>query len=562
MFMPQACTAVVRGEFQHITLVAVDTAGPNGAQSVFNISGPAGDMDLAYGVANGNFADHVYTWLGVNGNAEVQVPNREMDMQNAWEHLTSTIAVEGVITKAIATVAEVSRTRWNGYSVKTGLNIADNENHGIGLAPFVMAPPAPMNVNGRVLTNLADHLANWGAINSYITVLTAWRSSPLCLMHKSVMYIGGGADHQEDLPHAAAWGTVVPEYAVCESFHVNRVLIARDIFVHSPSVTKYKFRTTRSLMTFVSETATLIGAVSNWMHSYYGQNLATVNRLYALDRHVPRQALDLLVRATNGLCVSRRGYEWAPYSQGNLINMINEISGVPATTFEKWRSLPLPWWLPEAIARKYGLVFKLSTKQRETCIGPNRADPNWFVGYQVDHNSMWATICILTSDDRYVSNGRYLVLTYEDRRYDMNSWVAWNNDLGLDYTVEIQCAPIGEGHEQRNLLQVNLQTIPFTHDDTDNDERGPNYFVSVRTPTNNDIGWMRCEGEIRYPDPVTDHMIRAGKAALPELMVGNVPGAIKTALLSAADPAITWSLNKIADISGWNLFRPGGSLSV
>lgn len=193
-------------------------------------------------------------------------------MASAWSHMIDTIAVEGVINKAIAAVAKVSRTRWNGSLVKSAERIANNEHHGIALEPMTIGIGA-QNINGKPVNRWDDHLADWGAVNPYLSVNTEWRATPLCQMHKSTMMLGEGVDHQTGLPHAAGWREKSVEYTLAESFDVNRILIARDIFKHSESVDKYRFRSTPSLMVFISETAALIGAVANWIFAYYGITL-------------------------------------------------------------------------------------------------------------------------------------------------------------------------------------------------------------------------------------------------------------------------------------------------
>lgn len=555
-FMPQACLPVVEGGYERILLVCVNKTGENRNTQQFVIPGPNGSLDLEYGVANTAFALHVYQWLGIHEDEQAGVVNMSDEMSAAWAHLIDTIAVEGVVTKAIATVAEMTRTRWNGSLVKTGLNIGQDEHHGISLPPYNCGPTND-TINGEPIIDLSAHMTEWADINNRLSVLTEWRSTPLCQMHKSAMYLGDGADHQNALPHAAGWNGYQPEYSLSESYHVNRILIARDIFRHSPSVSKYRFRSTKSLMVFISETATLIGAVANWMFCYYGMSITGINRLYAMDRNVPYHQHQLIAKATNSLVIPSYGQKWDPYPGGNLINMIRIVMGRNNFQYKEWKSLVLPWWLVEAVSSKFGLVYKVNKKPEETCVQDDNDEDDWRMGYPIDANTMWATASILSSDDRYIENQRYLILAYKSHGYDLNTWMSWNSDLYFDSLVNIQCTAQGITCTPSNKLCVNLQCIPYVQDNTLRDTIGPIYFISVSSP-NSAHSWMKIEHPIRYPDPVSDHLIRAGKAAIPELVVGNVPGAIKAAILSAADPAINWTLNKLADVSGMELFRAGG----
>jgi len=553
-FLPQACIPVVDGHYDKIMLVCVNKTGENRPNDIFRIPGPQGNIDVHFGLVDDGFADHVYEWLGID-HAAVATVDMSNEMSAAWSHLIDTIAVEGVVTKAIATVAELTRTRWNGYLVKTGPVPGDH--HGVGGMPLVLGQNAENNINGEPFPNITPMLDDWAQMNGPISTLTEWRSTRLCQIHKSVMYLGGGADHQDHLPHAAGWSEYSPEYTLSESYPVNRVLIARDIFRHCESTSKYRFRNTRALMVFISETATLIGSVSNWMFTYYGMSLATVNRLYSTDRNVPHQQHMLVAKATNSLVIPSYGQVWAPYREGQLLQRLREYMNIPQLRFSMWKGLTLPWWLVEAVSAKFGLVYKIAKKVDEVCIDDVDDNDAWRQGYAIDHNTMWATTAMLTADDRYVNNGRYLILAYTRHGYDLDTWMVWNTDLAFDSFVRAQCAPIGIPAHPSGQSEANLMTVPYLQDNSMRDTTGPIYFVSSSSPNNNHDR-LACQHGIRYPDPIKDHLIRAGKAALPEIVVGNVPGAIRAAVLSAADPAISWTLNKMADVSGLELFRPSG----
>lgn len=122
---------------------------------------------------------------------------------------------------------------------------------------------------------------------------------------------------------------------------------------------------------------------------------------------------------------------------------------------------------------------------------------------------MWATLSILTSDDRYIEHDRYTILGNGDNGYNFNTRVAWASDSVLDHFVQVQSAPIGVPADQGLLTFVNLLTLPYIQDNTEKDEKGPIYFVSVSTP-NRQTDWMKCQNPLRYPDPIKDHLIKAG----------------------------------------------------
>jgi len=113
------------------------------------------------------------------------------EMSAAWAHLIDTIAMEGVVTKAISNVAEMTRTRWNGSMIKTGLEIGADDHHGIIMPPYVYGP-VNAAINNEPLIDMAGHMTEWADINNRLSVLTEWQSTPLCQMHKSVMYLGDG----------------------------------------------------------------------------------------------------------------------------------------------------------------------------------------------------------------------------------------------------------------------------------------------------------------------------------------------------------------------------------
>uniref|UniRef100_A0A2S2QR84 Uncharacterized protein n=1 Tax=Sipha flava TaxID=143950 RepID=A0A2S2QR84_9HEMI len=310
-------------------------------------------------------------------------------------------------------------------------------------------------------------------------------------------------------------------------------------------------------MVFIFETAALIGATANWMFTYYGMSITGVNGLYDVDTNVPYHQHEILTMATNSLVMSTYASEWQPYVERDLLHDLRVVAGVNNLQYNDWISLTLPWWFVQAVSEKMGLVYKVNQKEREVWTIPGRVGNGWHQGYPINENSMWATLSILTSDDRYIEHNRYTVLGNGDNGYDQNTWAAWKSDSVMDHFAQVQTMPVGTPADRGVLSHVNLLTLPYIQDNTKKDEKGPIFFVSSSTP-NRTTDWMRCQNPLRYPDPIRDHLIRAGKAAIPELMVGNVPGAIKTALLSMADPALNRTLNKVADISGLDLFRPGG----
>jgi len=67
-------------------------------------------LDLQYGEVNADFTDYAYTWL-VMGTEDADIVNVSNEMSAAWGHMLDKVAVEGVATKALATVAELTRTR-------------------------------------------------------------------------------------------------------------------------------------------------------------------------------------------------------------------------------------------------------------------------------------------------------------------------------------------------------------------------------------------------------------------------------------------------------------------
>lgn len=174
--MPQACLPFVQGGYERIMLVCVNKTGSNLDTQHFVIPGPHGNMDLQYGETNTGFAEHVYTWLGVQDAAPGGIVNMSNEMSAAWAHLIETVAVEGVVTKAISTVAEMTRTRWNGSSVKTGSQIGADDHHGISLPPYVCGN-VPVAINGEPLVDLAARMTEWADINNRISTLTEWRST-------------------------------------------------------------------------------------------------------------------------------------------------------------------------------------------------------------------------------------------------------------------------------------------------------------------------------------------------------------------------------------------------
>lgn len=215
-YLAQSCLPVLEGQFDKIMLVVVNKTGPNVATQDFTIPGPNGSLVLHYGQNNEDFAEHVYEWLGIQDH-NVPIPDMTKELAAGWTHLIETIAVDGVVTKAVSTVAELTRTRWNGSLVKSSPNIGENEHHGILLAPNVLNEDQALAINGEDLHDLNADIAVWADINPRLSVLTCWRSTPLCQMHKSVMYLGNGNDHQANYPTAAGWSESVPEYTVAES---------------------------------------------------------------------------------------------------------------------------------------------------------------------------------------------------------------------------------------------------------------------------------------------------------------------------------------------------------
>lgn len=333
--------------------MTVDKVGPNNPRHSFDIP------DLA-----GNVAQLLNN-----------VPDRTRRMSTAWLHLIETIAVEGVINKALATEAELSRTRWNGCLVKTGLELEEADGNGHQLSPSTLGN-VNVIINGAHLPHLDIPLDIAQQGRDRITLLTQWRSSPRCYMARSAMYLGLGDNHTHNYPCPADWVDNIPQYQLTESHEVNRVLIARDIFKHSDSIHKYRFRSTSSLMVFVSETASLIGGVANWIYNYYGMSLTVVNQLYPMERNVPYPQHEIMVRATNALAIPFYGSPWRPYTGGDLLALIRAVNNMPDFSYTRWNSLPLPWWFAEAVATKFGITFAVTKQPKDVCIDDVLDDGN------------------------------------------------------------------------------------------------------------------------------------------------------------------------------------------
>lgn len=201
IFLTQACTAVVPGNYTSILLAVVDKVGTNNNNEHFYV--PVDDehtMDLTYGDTNHDFAKMVYRWLGLM-EGDFHIPDRTNEMSLAWSHLIETVAVEGVVNKAIANAVELSRTRWNGSLVKSGNTIGPFDNNGIALGPYTFGIQV-QQINYYPLTKWDDVTANWVTVRPHLNVKSEWRSTPLCQMHKSSMYLGDGVFHQGGLSHA------------------------------------------------------------------------------------------------------------------------------------------------------------------------------------------------------------------------------------------------------------------------------------------------------------------------------------------------------------------------
>lgn len=158
-------------------------------------------------------------------------------------------------------------------------------------------------------------------------------------------------------------------------------------------------------MVFISESASLMAGVSTWMFTYYVMTLSMINRLIASDRNEPYQQHELISRATNCLVIPVYGQWWTPYTESNLLDNLRLAMPWPNFSYGMWRSLTLPWWFVSAVAEKYGLVFRISTPLAEICTSNGYDEDEWRQGYAIDSSTMWATLPMLTSDDRYVSNG-------------------------------------------------------------------------------------------------------------------------------------------------------------
>lgn len=457
-YLAQASLPVVRGGFGIIWLVSVNTTGPSAQAPLFAIGNADQELVLQYGVPNGDFALHAYSWLGRAGpEAVVEVLDRSADMSNTWSRLLDTITVEGVATKALATAAELTRIRWNGNLVKTSSRPADGEHGGVRLPPRTigLARAARLHVAGRIVPDWNALLGNGGqGVIRAIGVATSWRATPLCNMHKSVAWTGVGAGHDENSPCWGGWEETEAEYRLTESYSVNRILIARDIFVHAPSSRKYQFRNDCAVSVFLSESSSLIGGVANWVYAYRGFTLTGVNRLYPLDRNVPRQLLELMTYATNNLFISLYGRPWAPYRVFDLLAMLRLEMPWEQFMYNRWMSLALPWWFVLAVAEKFGNRQKVVCPVEEACL--NDDDPDVYVnGYAIDKNLTWPTLPSLTSDDRYWDHHNYNIVGFRDRHYDMETWCAWNSDLGFDSVVLTQCRPLGESTTNPHLVDIN-----------------------------------------------------------------------------------------------------------
>lgn len=164
-------------------------------------------------------------------------------------------------------------------------------------------------------------------------------------------------------------------------------------------------------MVFISETASLISGVDNWMVNYYGMSVTRVNQLYPMDRNVPYQQHEIPTRGKNSLVIPNFGTQWNLYTTGNLLELMRELGFMPNFVFSLWKSLTLPWWLVEDVASKFGIILKVTKFPTDVCIGDNEEDEDeWEQGYPSNANTMWATIAILTSADIYITHGRYQIL--------------------------------------------------------------------------------------------------------------------------------------------------------
>lgn len=562
-FMPEACLTVLEGGFQRIWLVMVNASSANNAVNTpFRIQVDNVVNDLLPGIVNQNFATLAYTYLGRDV-ALREVPDRGVDFVEAWRRLLMTVTVPGVATKAISAAAELCQMRPVGYLRKTTENPTAAEHHGILLNTYTFALPALQRwtVLDEVVRDWGVLDAAWETIRPHLAMKANWRVTPLHKIPSSANFVGYGDDHQQDIPTMADWKDCNPEYQVCESYQVNRVLIACDVFIHSEEIRKYMFTNTPGMAIFTRELGTLLAATTEWIMCYYGLGIMDINGFLPTSTTAPDTIGTFFPVATNNFIINRwreGNYRWRDV---DLLGNLRTVYQLDTLTFNHFNGLVLPFWLVKAICEKYGLRFKLPSLQEDVYLGDIEDGTN--SGYPIDMTSPWAALPLLCGTDRYERHP-FLIYKNSHGTYNTNSWALMYDDLYFEATTRAQgaaagvtCSPV-----DTDRLVGNMQTIPFLHDNSKRDKRGAITFVGVETPfrDNTDRGFLSIEGDgIRHPDPLLSHLMRAGVAALPDILTLNYPGAVKSALISLADPALDWAVGKIGDTFNEAFFRSGAA---
>lgn len=160
-YLAHFCLPVINSGYKVIWPAAVNAVNPNANAPSFNIGNYNNQLELQYGVPDATFATAAYAWLGWPGHdAIVEVPVRGTDMSNAWTKVLDTVTVEGVATKALATAAELSCTRFNGHIIKTGSRPVDDENVGIQLTPCTMDVSHDRRIHVTVIDDWSELLNN------------------------------------------------------------------------------------------------------------------------------------------------------------------------------------------------------------------------------------------------------------------------------------------------------------------------------------------------------------------------------------------------------------------
>lgn len=357
------------------------------------------------------------------------------------------------------------------------------------------------------------------------------------------------------------------QYLVFEASPIYRILFASSVFVGNAACLRVQ-GSEHDAWFCMKATAVLAAATTELSLIQLGLSHLDLSRITRHWKALSAETFDYWARLTDGTSMSLGPSASAYVGSDDWKKNILVSIGLTKEEMETWSCGVLPWWFLNSVYQKWAGKSFISRKQIQVNSVAGAGAELYGVyaeqGYYLTVADSQFDLPYLSASRGYEKPARgsvtpfFKILTtnrdFQGMGVHKQGWMPWRY---LDY----QAARVAQKQTPSHMkaiegedgyvelaaiwsLTSRLQRVHFY----------PQNFVSKdnRNVTIEGKTQQIILGGMKYPDPILDWLKKGLLTIAPDLLMGNVPGAIKSGVGYVSDTVIDW-LNK-----KWNSLDPGG----